>query len=306
MDPCVNCQYRENKNEATRVCMSCNKPVCDDHYYEYHSISKGKEKTYYQVCLTCMQNYMLLHGIEECLAMRNSDNHKYTIKNDFGEFVSSFIKGNNVVPLLDKVIEKIKSCDSCSKEVIIDDRKKEGFLCNMCHRRSHWSCKSTQVDDGTTFLCTGDDGIDYRRRFLRTYTNYDIMKNHPNDYYNCENYVCEDCIVLRCTELYPQDIKIAKEYETSAQYEKAIEIYESWKCSEDAGRCRKERAKMEASSIEIGSLDQSTHVSDSVIIRSNIGTSSLKKLSICPYCGEDLDFPEPPKFCPYCRKQISR
>ena len=30
------------------------------------------------------------------------------------------------------------------------------------------------------------------------------------------------------------------------------------------------------------------------------------EVSICPYCGEDLNFPKPPKFCPYCREQISK
>jgi len=29
-----------------------------------------------------------------------------------------------------------------------------------------------------------------------------------------------------------------------------------------------------------------------------------EKISMCPYCGKDLNFPEEVKFCPYCRKQI--
>ena len=35
-----------------------------------------------------------------------------------------------------------------------------------------------------------------------------------------------------------------------------------------------------------------------------ISTTNLK---ICPYCGKDLNLnlPKPPKFCPYCREQIS-
>ena len=28
-------------------------------------------------------------------------------------------------------------------------------------------------------------------------------------------------------------------------------------------------------------------------------------ISICPYCGKDLNFPKTPKFCPYCREPIS-
>jgi hypothetical protein len=29
-----------------------------------------------------------------------------------------------------------------------------------------------------------------------------------------------------------------------------------------------------------------------------------ERITICPYCGKKLDFPEVPKFCPYCEKQI--
>jgi len=28
-------------------------------------------------------------------------------------------------------------------------------------------------------------------------------------------------------------------------------------------------------------------------------------MSICPYCGKELNFPKPPKFCPYCKEQLS-
>ena len=29
------------------------------------------------------------------------------------------------------------------------------------------------------------------------------------------------------------------------------------------------------------------------------------EILICPYCGKDLNFPKKPKFCPYCKEQIS-
>ena len=32
--------------------------------------------------------------------------------------------------------------------------------------------------------------------------------------------------------------------------------------------------------------------------------ASSDRIGICPYCGKKLDFPEVPKFCPYCEKQI--
>lgn len=45
-------------------------------------------------------------------------------------------------------------------------------------------------------------------------------------------------------------------------------------------------------------------ISDSVVNRSTISGEKKKKINICPYCGEKLDFPDTPKFCPYCEKQI--
>ena len=61
--------------------------------------------------------------------------------------------------------------------------------------------------------------------------------------------------------------------------------------------------------------DQSINIQDSIIQRSSIGVSwddgdsdgriKKTKIQICPYCGEDLDFPKAPKFCPYCKEQMS-
>lgn len=52
----------------------------------------------------------------------------------------------------------------------------------------------------------------------------------------------------------------------------------------------------EAQNIFKKTLEESTKKSKPII---------KKKMSICPYCGEKLNFPESPKFCPYCQKQIS-
>jgi hypothetical protein len=30
-----------------------------------------------------------------------------------------------------------------------------------------------------------------------------------------------------------------------------------------------------------------------------------KKFSICPFCGEELNLPKQPKFCPYCKEAFS-
>jgi hypothetical protein len=32
--------------------------------------------------------------------------------------------------------------------------------------------------------------------------------------------------------------------------------------------------------------------------------AEVDRIRICPYCGKNLEFPEVPKFCPFCQKQI--
>jgi len=60
-----------------------------------------------------------------------------------------------------------------------------------------------------------------------------------------------------------------------------------------------------AINIQVGKIgDDRVSVKDSVVQRSSIDTHSRKSISICPYCGEELNFPKTPKFCPYCREKI--
>lgn len=101
-------------------------------------------------------------------------------------------------------------------------------------------------------------------------------------------------------------ISRAKDFERALNYEKAIEIYEHLEVWEEAGRCRRlqQQQKSPQTKVDIGNIDQSTKISDSVIHRSSIGVTSRRRISICPYCGEELNFPETPRYCPYCRKQI--
>ena len=40
-----------------------------------------------------------------------------------------------------------------------------------------------------------------------------------------------------------------------------------------------------------------------LIQHSSIG-SVEGRIEICPYCGKELNFPKPPRFCPYCKEQI--
>jgi len=51
-----------------------------------------------------------------------------------------------------------------------------------------------------------------------------------------------------------------------------------------------------------------TSLSDSVVTRSEIGKEQKKRdesFQICPYCGEELNLPETPNYCPFCRKKLS-
>jgi hypothetical protein len=56
--------------------------------------------------------------------------------------------------------------------------------------------------------------------------------------------------------------------------------------------------------INVGKIGDDVNIENSVIQRSNIGGKHGTLISICPYCGKDLDFPKPPKFCPFCREQL--
>jgi len=48
-----------------------------------------------------------------------------------------------------------------------------------------------------------------------------------------------------------------------------------------------------------------TDMEGAVIQRSTIGAEKKEEgFKICPYCGEELNFPKPPKFCPYCKEQL--
>jgi len=109
-----------------------------------------------------------------------------------------------------------------------------------------------------------------------------------------------DTVHIKCA-LIP-----AKNYERALNYEKAIEIYEQLEQWEEAGRCRRlqQKEKTAQTKVDIEKIDQSTRISDSVIQRSSIRGNTQKKIQICPYCGEELNFPETPRYCPYCRKQI--
>jgi membrane protease subunit (stomatin/prohibitin family) len=102
------------------------------------------------------------------------------------------------------------------------------------------------------------------------------------------------------------DLFKAKNYETALKFEAAVAIYEKYQMWEDAGRCRRLKHRMEApqTTVDIGTIDQSTRISDSVVTKSSISSGPGQGFSVCPYCGKSLNFPKPPKFCPYCSEQL--
>jgi hypothetical protein len=54
----------------------------------------------------------------------------------------------------------------------------------------------------------------------------------------------------------------------------------------------------------IGKVGDDIKIENSVLQRSSIGGKLAPSISICPFCGNGLDFPKPPKFCPFCKEQI--
>ncbi len=56
---------------------------------------------------------------------------------------------------------------------------------------------------------------------------------------------------------------------------------------------------------KIGDESRSTNIGEGAIVqRSNIGAEKSEPISICPYCGKDLNFPKTPNFCPYCKERL--
>lgn len=51
-------------------------------------------------------------------------------------------------------------------------------------------------------------------------------------------------------------------------------------------------------------FESKVEIKDSVVQRSTISAETIGVLKICPYCGKELNFPKPPKFCPYCKERL--
>jgi len=104
------------------------------------------------------------------------------------------------------------------------------------------------------------------------------------------------------------DLWKAQDYEKVYRLEDAAKIYEEWNMIEDARRVRKMALNSTSVQQQIvaQSVDMSTktEIKDSVVQRSNIGSSSETPFSICPYCGKKLNLPKTPNFCPYCEESL--
>jgi predicted RNA-binding Zn-ribbon protein involved in translation (DUF1610 family) len=107
-------------------------------------------------------------------------------------------------------------------------------------------------------------------------------------------------------EWYQKTLQFAQNYEKALRYEDSAKLYESLEMWEEAGRVRR-RAKEQTApqtSINIGEIDKSTNISDSIIQRSQIGSENEKTGLKCPSCGEEINLTKPPKLCPYCGEKL--
>jgi HAMP domain-containing protein len=41
-----------------------------------------------------------------------------------------------------------------------------------------------------------------------------------------------------------------------------------------------------------------------VVSRGQVSAGAPPAISCCPYCGKELNFPKPPKFCPFCKEKL--
>ena len=106
-------------------------------------------------------------------------------------------------------------------------------------------------------------------------------------------------------EEYENKLQRARNYEKAFRYEDAAKLYEELDMWEDAGRVRKlaKQEQIPQMKVDIGEIDRSVSISDSVVQRSTIGEIE-KPLNNCPFCGKKYNFKKTPKFCPYCNEEL--
>jgi hypothetical protein len=130
-------------------------------------------------------------------------------------------------------------------------------------------------------------------------------------------------------ELY---VAKAKEFELAGQFEEAANLYDILKMKDDYQRCKsKSEVKMPSLDVQAGDdvavsaframnnpallVDPKTSPYIAAAHEHNEQLNKeipvkkpkdeLKAFTICPYCGEEINLPKQPKFCPYCREPFS-
>jgi hypothetical protein len=110
------------------------------------------------------------------------------------------------------------------------------------------------------------------------------------------------------SDVHRVQLKKVELFKEALKFEEGALILEDMKMFKEAGDLRKMAMEHKKSTmkVDIGTVDQSTHISDSVVMRSNIGggAAPVGHFQICPYCGKDIKLPKPPKYCPWCRELL--
>lgn len=121
----------------------------------------------------------------------------------------------------------------------------------------------------------------------------------------------------------------AKEFEAQGRFEEAANLYDILKMKDDAQACKSkggtsippldlEDANTPAISAFrapnnpalLANPQKSPYIAagqeevakESAPLPLKKPKDAMKAFSVCPYCGEDINLPKPPKFCPYCRE----
>ncbi len=116
----------------------------------------------------------------------------------------------------------------------------------------------------------------------------------------------------------------AREFEAQKKYDEALHLYDILGMEEDVNRLKSmvdtkvliddtdedDEEEMEEGAMNaFRSMNKEGHVELQPMedggdrpVKVPKGDDDNKAFSICPYCGETLNLPKKPKFCPYCRE----
>ncbi len=89
----------------------------------------------------------------------------------------------------------------------------------------------------------------------------------------------------------------AREFEAKKEYEDAARLFENLKLEEDFKRVQSLMGEEESGLEPLP--DDGEKISNTLKIDNK---KNNKQFQICPYCGEELNLPKTPNFCPYCKE----